>query len=95
MIVTFKSCVVMMVILGASGTLPSAPSSFSLEARNEIGRFDIKSAAASQSAPENGLFAFIFKVETVDEIAYVLQVRRVRYFNALLLLVIILICSQA
>jgi hypothetical protein len=53
--------------------LPSVPTSFALEGRKEIGRFNILSATASQSAPEDELFAFIFKVEVSEKMHYVLQ----------------------
>ena len=76
--------------------MPSTPASFSLRERNEIGRFDIVSAAASQPVPEDETFAFIFKVETAEEIRYFLQVHSVDVFNTHVLLVIITspVCSQ-
>ena len=78
----------MMSFSGTPSALPSAPTTFSLRARNEFGRFDIVSANASQPVPEDQLFAFIFKVEMPDgKIHYVLQVHSVRYFNVLLLVI--------
>jgi hypothetical protein len=66
---------------GTPGALPSAPTAFSLRARNEFGRFDVVSANASQPAPEDQLFAFIFKLEMPEgAIHYVLQVHSVMYY---------------
>ena len=86
----------MMVISGTLGIVPSVPASFSLRARNEIGRFDIVSAAASQPVPEDERFAFIFRVETADETRYFLQVHSVSYIRVRELLAIITssVCSQ-
>ena len=38
------------------------------------GLYDITSVTAAQAAPEEGISAFIFRVETTDETLYVLQV---------------------
>ena len=65
--------------MGTPGTVPSAPASFSLRERNEIGRFDIVSAAVSQPVPEDEQFAFIFKVETTEKTRYFVQVHSVVY----------------
>ena len=59
---------------GSPGTLPSSPLSFTVSARTETGSFDITSANASQSTPEDGISAFIFRVEAADETSYILQV---------------------
>ena len=93
MIVTYSSSLVIIVTSGTPGTVPSAPASFSLRARNEIGRFDIASVAASQHVPENETFAFIFKVETEGQIRYFLQVQLLD-FNIVLVIISSLVCSQ-
>lgn len=53
--------------------LPSQPTSFNLSARNEVGRFDITSAKATHSTPEDELSAFIFRVVVSQETFYILQ----------------------
>ena len=59
----------------SDGLVPSPPRGFSVQARLEdFGLFTITSANASQSAPEDGISAFIFRVEAADETSYVLQV---------------------
>ena len=60
---------------GISGAVPATPLGFMVQERQDVlGLFDITSVTAPQAAPEKGLSAFIFRVETVDETLYVLQV---------------------
>ena len=48
---------------------------FMIQPRQDVpGLFDITSVTAAQAAPEEGISAFIFRVETTDQTLYVLQV---------------------
>ena len=58
-------------------TAPPPPTSFSLSARDEIGRFNVTSATSSQTEPTDQISAFVFRIKSGQDIYYIVQVDRI------------------
>ena len=65
----------MYIYTGVPNAVPTTPMGFMVEPRQDApGLFDITSVTTSQNTPEEGLSAFIFRVEAVGETRYIIQV---------------------